>query len=469
MTIVLSVLLLALLGKFLLPFFLFDVPMGYDAGLYRYLFLSYSEAFPPFVWPDLAPWAREHPVGLFLFSTIFLKLGLPVDWLIGWIWHVMPVALAGVLAWVMAQREGKIIGLLVLFAALISQAYYDGFVLMYWKTELALFFMIFAFHFLERQSMFFFFFGILTIITHHQTGLLFGLSVASWWLFQLPRSWRDPVLRRMTVFFLLIPLIGLLFYIPLWDRAIWSPLYGVLTLRGDAAPGGSFPESIFYLRLMGILLGFGIAGWIISFRREWGSLWQFAVFWSAVFIIFRLVFYRRFFLQFDFFLLPFVALAIREACIRWRYPVIRFGCVLFLLVQGFFSIEGMRLRSPMHDADTLATIAHIASVLPDDAFVLAIENRYAPWVRGLFPDHQVGAPGLFDFPWTVEMWRTFVYGNHEERRQLLQTLDGPVYLIDTPFFHEFYGESADQFLQDPCFAPTEEARLFRSLCSSLSL
>ena len=62
--------------KFLLPVFLFPIPLGYDPGIYRFLFLKYAETFP--LLPELPRWAGEHPPGLFLIAAPFLDLGMPV-------------------------------------------------------------------------------------------------------------------------------------------------------------------------------------------------------------------------------------------------------------------------------------------------------------------------------------------------------------------------------------------------------
>ena len=86
-------LLLLLLLRYFQTYFQYDFPLGYDAGIYRYLFLKHGAAFPPFVLGDVAPWARGHPLGLFFFTTILMKLGVPADWLVGWIWNLVPVVL----------------------------------------------------------------------------------------------------------------------------------------------------------------------------------------------------------------------------------------------------------------------------------------------------------------------------------------------------------------------------------------
>src|SRR5690242_15865719 len=70
--------------KFLWPLFQYHIPLGYDAGIYRYLFVRHAQGFPPFWLGPIDPWAKGHPLGLFFFSTILMRIGVPVDWLIGW-------------------------------------------------------------------------------------------------------------------------------------------------------------------------------------------------------------------------------------------------------------------------------------------------------------------------------------------------------------------------------------------------
>ncbi|MBI2523749.1 hypothetical protein HYW11_00830 [Candidatus Peregrinibacteria bacterium] len=145
--------LLLLFLKFFWPLFYFNLPLGYDAGIYRYLFLQYGEAFPPFTFPDLPPWAREHPPGLFLFSSLLLHLGVPVDWLVGWMWNLFPILLAvcfSVVAW---RKWGRAVGIVTLLLFAFAPAYYDGFAAMYWKTFAALLWMVLSFSFLERSPL----------------------------------------------------------------------------------------------------------------------------------------------------------------------------------------------------------------------------------------------------------------------------------------------------------------------------
>ena len=70
-----------LIAKFFYSLFVFDVPLGFDPGMYRYLFVKYAREFPPFSLPDLRPWAQEYPFGLFIITSYLIKAGIPMDYL----------------------------------------------------------------------------------------------------------------------------------------------------------------------------------------------------------------------------------------------------------------------------------------------------------------------------------------------------------------------------------------------------
>lgn len=444
---------IALLLKFLWPLWYFDVPLGYDSGIYRYLFSHYATAWPPFVMPDFAPWAREHPLGMFLFTSLFLKSGLPIDWLTGFLWNLFPVFLVGVLAWVWSKRKGSTFGILVLVMALLSQAYFDGFAAMYWKTFVALLFMVLAFWSLEQEQWIWgSLWSVLTLITHHQTGLLFGLVLGTKGIIEL---WKNP--RRFSVlrfkFFILLALglIVVLFYFPLIQDSVLRHIPTLLS--GWNAPGGNFPPVEFYMRSGGILFLLGLVGFLLSWRKERFSLWQLSVIWSAIFVFFHLMFYRRFFLQLDFFLLPFAAWGFLALWGK-RHAVLCGTLAALLLVQGVWSWQQMQLREPKISTEVFAAIKDIRD-LPKNALVLSLENNTTPFLRGWLPEYRVGGPGLFDSSWNRDEWKKFLLGSHTERVDLLQSLDAPVFLFVVPEFLAHYKENGETFLQDVCFSKME--------------
>ncbi|MBU2213682.1 hypothetical protein KKC44_04125 [Patescibacteria group bacterium] len=466
-SLVIVVLLVLLAAKFFYTLWRFDLPLGYDPGMYRYLFIKYADALKSLSLPELRPWAQEYPYGLYLISSPLIALGLPVDWLLGWMWSVMAIALLAVYAFIFAKREGKAVGVVMLLLGFTSIAYYDGFAQMYWKTYAALLFLILAFHFFEKKSPWMVLFGALTIMTHNQTGLILALALIVWWLVLLPREWNDPLFRKWTLAFAGIALLGLVWYIPHWERVFWSPFKSIFLLRGDDAPGGHFPAMTFYIKYGGILLALGITGWLMRFRQERFSVWIIAPLVCAVFIIFKLVFYRRFFLQLDFFLLPFAAIALVNIWGNIRSNIIvRSVLVILVAAQAALSVPQMLRWELEFSTEELIAIESIPEYVEEDASIIALENFAAVWLLGWLPGYHTGGPGLFDFPaWEYGDWEDFFFKTHEDRLRLLSSVkERPLYLMTSTLFYRHYGKSIRPFLEDGCFEKVEGAPLYRVVC-----
>jgi len=455
------------MAKFLIPLFRFDMPMGYDPGIYRYLFIQYADALSVFSMPHLAPWAGEHPPGLFVIGALFMRLGVPVDVVIGFVWNSIPIVLACVLAWVTAKRKGNTIGVAVVCMALISQAYFDGFYAMYYKAYVALIFTCFTYFFAEKFSPWFLLTALLTVAIHHQTGLIMAIALGIWWILQLPSQWKNPLYKRYTIGIVCIVIIGFLIYLPHFERVFWSPLKSIFLLRGDNAPAGAFPPASFYITTMTLLLTVGVFGFVRSFRVEQGSLWQISVLACLLFIVFRLVFYKRFFLHFDFFLLPFAA----EGLIWiWQAAKSRFvkgGVILLFCAQCVMSFHTMILRQPQVPREYIEQVEALQFVVPEGDTIIALENVSGTWLLGWLPNHTIGAPGLFEYPgWTYDEWALFIDGSASNRKRLLQGMQGDVYFFVGPFFSQFYAERAQGVLNDPCLEHVPNAQLLHSICSS---
>lgn len=451
--------------KFFWPFFQFDLPLGYDAGIYRYLFLRYGEALPPFMFPDLPPWAAEHPPGLFLFSSLFLRLGIPVDWLLGWMWNLVPIILAACASVIAGRKWGRGVAIVTLFLFTLAPAYYDGFAAMYWKTFAALLWMVLSFSFLERRQWFLGgLFAFLTLITHQQTGLLFALATFSWLLLSLGSSWFPGGVTPRRVLQCVVggsAILGFsaLFYGRLFDDVVGRLL--PLLLQGSSAPAGNFPSPDFYLRFSWPLLLLGFVGVFRDLRRGRWTLWQLTLLWSFLFIALRLIFYRRFMLQFEFFLLPFAASALVLLWQKFPSLLVRGSVVVLLLMQSVLSLQVMTQRIPPVSAEVFVAAQSLPVFLPDRALVLTLEPTTTPLLRGWLPAHRIGGPGLFDSSWSEEEWETFLLGEPAERLALLRSLPGPVFLFASPEVHSLYGADAERFLADPCFEKMEAEFVYR--------
>jgi hypothetical protein len=276
---------------------------------------------------------------------------------------------------------------------------------------------------------------------------------------------KHPQWRKATIIGAVFLGIAALVYIPIWEEAVWIHVKTLLTLRGEDVPAGSFPPRVFYLKMNCLLLLGGVYGFLrVLFRDRTVSPWSLAVLWSAAFVLFKLFFYRRFFLHLDFFLLPFAAFAIVDLWKRYKHASWHALLIALIIGQAYLTYQVFSMRRPDIDLETLTIIKSVESALPDDALVLTLENNSTTWLRGWLPNHRVAGPGLFSLSWPYEQWEDLLYGTHEQRKELLSRLEGPVYLLLTPLFYRHYEEYAHEFIADPCFQVLENEPLLEVKC-----
>jgi hypothetical protein len=520
----LSIIFVALLVcKYFWSLFLYpEVPFGYDAGIYRYLFLTHAKAFPPFVLPSMPEWAKAHPLGLFFFSTLFLKTGVPVDALIGWMWNLLPVVLSIVLAWTVSRSFGSVVGTFVLLASVLSVVQYEGFLMMYWKVYVAFLWCALAFGFFERHSRWWVVFGMLTIATHQQIGLLLGCAILSsivvssfhhrslraslvaglpllaacilgllWYLPNHARAIGDvlPLLLRPSVGlgFLAILCLGTLFIfsiilspLPRFWMTLIGLLIGFLLLllpfagyapsslisflgRGSEVASGAFLTVGQYMSLSAPLLILGLFGLALLLKRKRESPWAWAAIWSALAIVTMFFFYRRFILPLDFFLLPCVAIALQWLFTHrdwWMKPL----AIVLILIQGGLLFCRMSTIDPHVQAKTLRQFAAFTSVVEPGSSVVVLDNM-APWVVGFLPEANVGGPGIFESK-PQEVWQRFLFGSHADREEFFRQYPIGTYFVASDVFRSYYPPEVQSLLTDSCLTSAGSEGLYRSICGA---
>jgi len=496
------------------------VPFGYDAGIYRYLFLTHARGFPPFLIAPMPEWAMGHPLGLFFFSSILLRLGLPVDHLIGWIWNLFPVILSCALALSLSKTYGKRIGCLTLLVSLVSIAQYEGFLMIYWKVFLALLWCTLAFSAYERKSRLWIVFGMFTVATHQQIGLLFGLATVSSILVSAMKQRRlKPELNNIGLFFL-TGLLGLLWYLPNYSRSIGDILpmmlrpavslgvlailcFGVLLLisiqisplprwwlmvvciavgfvllllpfigyapasvidfltKSRSTDPGAFLSVEEYLQSSAPLLILGIFGLGLFIRRNPQSPWIWAAVWSGLAVVSMFFFYRRFILPLDFFLIPSAVLAL-EWLWQHRFAWLRVLASAIVAVQAVFLLQNMAVIDPHVEAQSLEDFSKLAPVIVPHSQVVVLDNM-APWVVGFLPDAEVTGPGIFNSE-PLEAWQKLLFGSHEDRLTFFQDYPKGTYFYATDVFRSFYPPEVQSLLEDSCLKPAGPQGLFVSSC-----
>ncbi len=493
------------------------VPFGYDAGIYRYLFMKHAQAFPPFSLPALPPWAASHPLGLFFFSTLLIQVGMTPDMLIGWAWNLFPVVLFLVLSCVWGRKHGALFGVCILLLSLLSTVQYQGFLMMYWKVFAAFLWCVLAFSFFERRSRLWVIFGMLTIATHQQIGLLLTLAVLAAILSRVHTSgallmnllewcaalvlglmWYIPnggdaivglipmltasafSLVSLGILVFAVGLIAIVTFFPRNGHSILLfacgalgcillllPLTGIapeslgfLLRRPDAVPGAflTIPD---YLEQSLPLLLLGVLGLFISFEREKGTVWQWAAVLSGLAVISMFFFYRRFILPLDFFLLPFAASALVHLCISRTLSLRVLGAIL-VFSQCWLAFIHIRSIDPHVDRAMLQEFSLLHSVVEPSSEVIVLDVM-APWVVGYLPDNAVSGPGIFDSQ-PKDAWEKFLYGSDAERSAFISRYPRGTYFFASDIFRSYYPSEVQTLLLHSCLKPTDVRGLLRSVC-----
>lgn len=517
-----AVVVLLLIAKYFWSLYLYpDVPFGYDAGIYRFLFIRHSGVPPPFDAATLPPWAQVHAPGLFVITNILMHLGVSADMLIGWIWNLLPIVCAVVLAAVVRRRHGDMAGYFVLVAALLSTVQYEGFLMMYQKTFVALLWCALAFSAFEAGSRLWVILGMLAIATHQQIGLVFVVAIGSSMTTSVVLHNRPIPFRRCGEFALTV-LLGALWYFPTYERSlqdhmpqllesgtllaflaaviivggfsallVWLPqknrrllwitgaavcvvllsllpvvldspdILALLTPRTDTA-GGAFLSLGEYLKLSLPLLLAGVAGLALSLEKERGTPWQWAALWCAVASLGMFFFYRRFLLPLDFFLLPFAALAFAAL---WKHKTTgRAVLAVLVILQGGLLLHRMSTIDPVVKPEWLQEFAALPESVPAGSTVIVMDNM-APWVVGFLPDTSVSGPGIFD-SLPLSEWEKFLLGSDADRTEFFSKYKKGTFFYVTDVFRGYYPPDVQSVLAHPCLTAMSARGLYQSTCGA---
>lgn len=451
--------------KFLYPIATVTGPIAYDTGINRYLFLRYAEAFP--VLPDLASWSKEHPPLLFYFVAPFVKFGLPVDWVIGWMWNLFCIGLIVIYMLVVASERSEKEAVALLAMAVMSRAYFDGFAAMYWKNYAAFLLLILCYHFASRRQWYAVPLLVLCMLTHHVTGLVGLVSLGAWWTVSgLRGEWKKRIWITGTAGGLLIIVIGGGWYALVHREFLVYQLKLIFGLADVPVYGGAFPDLKTYLKYAPVTLLLGLLGFVMSWRKTVVSPWQYGVLCCMAFVLLKLYFHNRFFLQLDFLLMYFGAralVALYDQNVDKRIRYVATGVIALQMVLGLSHVNSAQAR---HKPEVPMMVDDIPSHVESDAKLLVPENQSAPVVLGWVPELTVWAPGLYGFGWNQDQWNRFVFGEHDERAEVAKTLPSKTYVVITPTFFSIYSDrDARAFIDDPCFETVERTILLRVDCS----
>lgn len=437
----LGLIFLFFLGSRLFPYFQNNVPLGYDSGLYLYLFKQYSQIPFPSLF-SLPSWiVGMYQPGIPVLAKILTIFIDPGGLLIPII--IFSQVLLFLSVYLLAKKLwNQKTALWTVFIFTYSALQYHFYSYYYLKNAFALSFLLFTFYFLLSRSYWAVLFTVLVLYFHQQTAL-FLLSILVL-MFVFNKNQR----RYLATVISTSALIAAPYYIFTFDLTVLplikpilagflpQPLGGTLGIYS-----GSFynPQEALLFTLPYLPLSLWSL-WLLKLQRK--TMLITLPFLLALFIVVIGPFFSRRFIPFlDLFL---ILLAGYSSSIFFQKRKVLTVLYIICLIT-FSSIYVHEKGKPLILDDELNEIKQLSKT-EQNASVLVTDQAYMPWVYG-WSDRRTIAPGFGenDIYWTTDEWYKFWLSNSREtERELLSRIPKPLYIYKgdraEPSYPDFSGE-----------------------------
>ncbi len=373
------------------PYLLSPVPLGYDPGLYLYLWHN-----------DLnIPWLRIiYPPLIFYIGKFLMLFSQPEQFLIP-----LSFVIAGLL-FLSIYLYTK--NLWTMFLLTISAIQYKFWWWYYIKNILAASFIFFYLYFEQKKSKFKYIFPILLPWLHQPTSIIFFMILL------LQRKFK-PILLFLVAF--------AVYYLPNYALTIAPFLQTTVSTIG--VESGTFYNLKEALQLMWPYLPLTILGIYWSIKNKKNGVMTMMTVFSFLIPLLGLFLSRRFIPFFDLFAIVLAGYGAKKLFAKRKM-----FSIIYILITSFLAINFVYKNSEaLIFTDEFNEIKKI-SESKNEAYVLVADNEYTPWIYG-YSNRKPITPGFgeYDIYWTNEEWNQFWLSNDRKVEvELLKKLPQPLYI-----------------------------------------
>jgi hypothetical protein len=369
------------------------VPIGYDPGLYAYLWKH-----------DLSiPWLKTiYPPVIFYLGKFLTFFTNPENIVIPMSFAVALVLFGAV--W--AYSKNKWTMLLLATSAIQYKLWW-----WYYIKQILATAGIFGYLALEKKHSKWVYLMVALVVWTHQPTAIVLMAIL-----MLQRKWKS-IMAFLLAF--------AVYYLPTYKLTVLPFLPGVATTIG-AADSGTFYNLKEALPLMLPYLPLTIYGVILAIRRKTNRSTAAMLLITFLIPLLGLFLSRRFIPFFDIFALVLAGIAAREFFAKRKVLTIIYAVGL-ILFGGWFVANNSKALILEDEFNEIKLLNQTEA----DAFILTVDNEYTPWIYG-YSGRKPITPGFgeYDIYWSYPEWDKFWQSNDRKTEvELLKKLPKPLYIF----------------------------------------
>lgn len=432
----------------LLPFYLYGPhPLGYDTGFYKYNISKERSGSLGGV-----HLSEVELTGSRLITKGLIGIGLS-DNEIMYGFYILICLLIGLFVYLLTNLHfGETAAFFSVFAYSISFVQFLAYWDMFWKNAIGVFLILAIFYLLEKKKLYYQLSALplvgLVFITHKTSAVLLCLTLTAYYLFQ-----------KNKVKYYLLPVLFIITGIVAWNNRIlvvylWEQLISGFSAHYDffAVKEGIFIESQQFLGISYsfFYLPFAILSIISILSKKRNNLILTFLLICAIFVIAKLIFYKRIFAFLDIGLIILFgysfSLFIKKIGSATSIKYRNWFLVILLVFPTSLFIENVINQKSLISKTEIKNIESLKDLAPS-LRILTYSSYYTPWLYG-FSGHKIIAPGWGDDKWTLEKWNKFWNVDMESKKTMLGDLQQPFLIYDN-------GDGFFNFTNDDCFNKLE--------------
>lgn len=406
-----------------IPFANNSVPLGYDPGMYKYGFEVYRDFLPNIPLEQLPVWLKNWaPPGFFTFTNLFYVSGLTTNQIMVPLFVLFAIALGLMVYSVTKAFFGRKAAVFSLFLYAVSVIEFKVFSMFYFKNTVGLILLLGSIYFLKKKKL------VATAVTasmlagvHRPTFLLFALSFVVYYFVNL-KHWKQNTLTGIA-----IALLAVGFYLGRFNELVVSSL--IPSVADPSA--GTFINFFSYQFLILLYLPFALIAFFFLLKKRRFNFVFIAALVSFLIVFFRLVFFNRFIIFLELFVLILAGFGLKKFVESDYSKLAKSAVIALLIVSSVWLIANEAVNArPLVSEMELDSIIRIEKITELEALILCTSSFYSPWLQG-YSGRAVIAPGLFDLDkWNRKQWEEFwETGDLDTVKGMLSVYGKPLYIF----------------------------------------